>query len=430
MVLIILPSEYSLGLCRAIAKGGVTNSRYQKDKLQLSSTTTTTPKKLNLLDGEMKIYLLSTFLLASWAHAALSIGAQEPIINPTSSSLLELHKSLIEHESITGNEHNVAKYLISYLKSKNFTVETQDVGPFEGSNKPRENILAYVGKQRKTRTLVSSHIDTVPPYWEYKSIGDEIWGRGSVDAKGSVATQIIAVEQLLAAGKIAEGDVALLFVVGEERGGDGMKKANDLGMEWEACIFGEPTELKLASGHKGIMSVDLKAKGKAGHSGYPELGRSANSMLIPALNALLNMELPWSEKYGNTTLNIGRIEGGVAPNVIAEEASANIAIRIADGEPVVIEKIILDTLEAVGQKVDVSFGGGYGPVYIDSDVPGFEKIVVNYGTDIPNLKGDHKRYLYGPGSILMAHSDHEHLTVHDLEAAVKGYKTLIEYALK
>ncbi|KAE8452100.1 hypothetical protein EG329_001567 [Mollisiaceae sp. DMI_Dod_QoI] len=378
----------------------------------------------------MKHFIICSLLVTSWAPAAFAIDVQEPILSQTTSSLLELHKGLIEHESITGNEDNVAKYLTSYLESRNFTVETQDVGPFEDSTTPRQNLLAYVGKQRKTRTLVSSHIDTVPPFWKYKRIGDEIWGRGSVDAKGSVATQIIAVEELLAAGKIVEGDVALLFVVGEERGGDGMKKANDLGLTWETCIFGEPTELKLASGHKGIMSVDIKAKGKAGHSGYPELGKNANSMLIPALNALLSMELPWNEKYGNTTLNIGRMEGGVAPNVIAEEAYANIAIRIADGEPEVIEKIILDTLDAVGQELDVKFNGGYGPVYIDSDVPGFEKIVVNYGTDIPNLKGDHKRYLYGPGTILMAHSDHEHLKIQDLKAAVKGYKALIKYALQ
>ncbi|KAF8863349.1 putative peptidase M20 domain-containing protein [Acephala macrosclerotiorum] len=321
----------------------------------------------------MKLPIISSLLLTSWASVALAIEPQEPILESSLSStspLLELHKSLIEHESITGNEHHFAQYLISYLKSKNFTVETQDVGPFEDQKLSRENILAYIGKLRQTRMLVSSHIDTVPPFWKYERVGNEIWGRGSVDAKGSVATQIIAVEELLAAGKIAEGDVALLFVVGEERGGDGMKKANDLGLKWETCIFGEPTELKLASGHKGIMSVDIKAKGKAGHSGYPELGRSANAILIPALNALLNMELPWNEKYGNTTLNIGRIEGGVAPNVIAEEAYANIAIRIADGEPEAIEKIILDTLQKVGQELDVNFGGGYGPVYIDSDVPG------------------------------------------------------------
>lgn len=251
-----------------------------------------------------------------------------------------------------------------------------------------------------------------------------------MDAKGSVATQIKAVEELRAAGKIGEGDVALLFVVGEEVGGDGMKKVNDLGMSWDTCIFGEPTELKLASGHKGIASVEIRAKGKAGHSGYPELGKSANAMIIPALYALQNAELPWSEKYGNTTLNIGQIGGGVAANVIAEDAYAKISIRIADGEPAAIEKIVLDTIQKAGEELDVKFNGGYGPVHVDSDIPGFDTIVVNYGTDIPNLKGDHKRYLYGPGSILEAHSAHEHLKISDLEEAVKGYKALIEHSLK
>jgi len=324
--------------------------------------------------AKMKYFNPTTALLiANWLIGAHSIDAQEPLFsteNSSTKSLLSLHKALVSHESITGNEDGVATWLVSYLESKNFTVEKQDVGPWKGSSAPRDNILAYIGTQRKTRILVSSHIDTVPPYWKYERRGDEIWGRGSVDAKGSVATQIIAVEELLAADKIKEGDVALLFVVGEEVGGDGMKKANDLGLTWESCIFGEPTELKLASGHKGIMSVEIAAKGKAGHSGYPELGKSANAMLIEALYALQHVNLPWSEKYGNTTLNIGRMEGGVAANVIAEDASANIAIRIADGQPAAIEKIILDTLKKTREELDVKFNGGYGPVYIDSDVPG------------------------------------------------------------
>ena len=116
------------------------------------------------------------------------------------------------------------------------------------SQDARYNVFAYVGRERKTKTLVSSHIDTVPPFWPYERKGDEIWGRGSVDAKGSVACQIKAVEELLEDGTIGEGDVAMLFVVGEEKDGIGMKKANNLGMEWDTVIFGEPTELKLASG--------------------------------------------------------------------------------------------------------------------------------------------------------------------------------------
>lgn len=383
----------------------------------------------------MKLTLSTLAVLANWAQLARSIDSSQEPLQPhfessSTSSLLALHKGLVTHESISGNEESVGKYLAKYLKSKNFTVEIQEVEPRTSEHPPRENVFAYIGESRKTRTLISSHIDTVPPFWKYERRGDEIWGRGSVDAKGSVAAQIIAVEELLATDKIQEADVSLLYVVGEEVGGEGMRKANDLGLEWQTVIFGEPTELKLASGHKGTMGVQISAKGKAGHSGYPELGKSANAMLIPALNALLNVELPSSEKYGNTTLNIGRMEGGVAGNVIPENASALLAIRIADGSPEDIQKIIVDTVEKQGEELDVKFLGGYGPVYIDSDVPGFETITVNYGTDIPNLKGEHKRYLYGPGTILMAHSDHEHLLVSDLETAVKGYKALIEHSLK
>lgn len=325
----------------------------------------------------MKLLPLPTLLLlANWVHANQPIDKQQPLLdNPDSSSssntpLLELHKTLIEYESITGNEHEVGQWLASYLQKQNFTVETQEVTPATSTQQARLNIFAYVGDTRSTRTLISSHIDTVPPYWPYERRGGEIWGRGSVDAKASVATQITAVQELLEAGEIREGDVALLFVVGEETSGDGMRKANELGLKWDTVIFGEPTELKLASGHKGIIRFEIRAKGKAGHSGYPELGRSANNMLVTALYALLDAELPWSEQYGNTTLNIGRIEGGVAANVIAEDAFANIAIRIADGTPEAVEKIVVDTVKKTGLELDIKTYKGYGPVHIDSDVEG------------------------------------------------------------
>ena len=328
----------------------------------------------------MRLLSLQTLLLLSnWVSASQIIKPQEPLLEADSSTpLLSLHRALIEIDSITGNEYEVGKYLVSYLEQHNFTVETQEVEALASSNGPRRNILAWKGKQRKTRTLVTSHIDTVPPFWPYKREGDEIWGRGSADAKGSVATQIIAFEELYAVGKISEGDVALLFVVGEEQHGDGMKRANDLGMNWKTVIFGEPTELKLASGHKGITVFEITAKGKAGHSGYPQLGRNANAMLIPALNALLHVELPWSEKYGNTTLNIGRIEGGVAANVIPEDAKAKVAIRIADGSPEVVQKIVLDTIQNSEEDLDVSFSSGYGPVFINSDVEGKTALLFHF----------------------------------------------------
>ncbi len=143
-----------------------------------------------------------------------------------------------------------------------------------------------------------------------------------------------------------------------------MRRVNDLEMEWQTVIFGEPTELKLASGHKGILIFTLKAHGKAAHSGYPWLGQNANDMLVIALVALQKLELPSSDDYGNSTLNIGQISGGVAANVIAEEAYAKIGVRIAAGCPETVKKLVIEAVEAVDKDLELDFGdGGYGTYF-------------------------------------------------------------------
>ncbi|KAF5575991.1 acetylornithine deacetylase [Fusarium pseudocircinatum] len=369
---------------------------------------------------------LNTILLTAAAATALDLGSvQFPFSRESleSSPLLELHKSLVERPSITGSEKHVTDFLKTYLQDAGFTVETQTVA------KNRDNILAYYNNTRKTKVLVTSHIDTVPPFWPYERRGDEIWGRGTVDAKGSVAAQITAVQELVDKNKVSEGDVALLFVVGEETGGPGMGNVNDLGLSWESVIFGEPTELKLARGHKGGLGFTIKANGKAGHSGYPETGSNAIDSLVRGLAALQKVELPGSKEFGNSTLNVGRIEGGVAGNVIPASAFATGGVRVAGGTPKGIRNLIRQAVEESDPSLVVEFSYGIGPVPTDYDVDGFETVVLNYGTDIPRLKGSHKRYLYGPGSILEAHSAHEHLKVSDLEQAVEGYKKLITHAL-
>jgi acetylornithine deacetylase len=281
----------------------------------------------------------------------------------------------------------------------------------------------------------------VPPYIPYalRSHSTEIWGRGTVDAKACVAAQTIASLSLLES--LPSASLSLLFVVGEEVGGDGMRYfSRHKPTNYSAVVFGEPTEGKLASGHKGSLAFKLSVKGKAAHSGYPWLGVSANTVMVEALGRLLELEkdLPSSEKYGRTTLNVGRVDGGVAANVVAQKAEALIGIRIAAGTADAIGDMILASLSSLkngteqgGGSFDIEFTArGYAPVDIDADVPGFESVTVNYGTDIPKLIGEHKRYLYGPGSILVAHSDHEHLTVPELQQAVKDYRRLILSALK
>ncbi len=279
-------------------------------------------------------------------------------------ALLDLHRSLVEIPSPTRSEGNVSQFLKVYLRDKGFTVFAQRLE--EG----RENVLAYLGTSKETRVLVTSHIDTVPPFLPYDRRGDQVWGRGSVDAKGSVASQIIAVESLVASHDIKEGDVALLFVVGEEGDARGMADVNDLGLSWEAVIFGEPTELKLARGHKGGLGLTVTTNGKTGHSGYPELGKNAIDILVRVLGALQQAQFPWSDDFGNTTLNIGMIGGGVAPNVIPGSASASASVRIAAGTVESVRDIIEKVVYKVADDVDLEFSVGSAPIQIDHDVEG------------------------------------------------------------
>ena len=437
------------------------------------------------------LQVLALFFIASSISALnpnpsnqhpISSNEPEPLSTDLSdiiaaSPLLTLHRALCEVESITNDENAVGQLLVSYLEAHNFTVTAQQVPQPASSKtkKPRYNIFALPKSSssssfstaddgvRKSgpRVLLTSHIDTVPPFLPYqlsapaKPTPDSssstrlnrsaifISGRGTVDAKACVATQIHAALSLLQSSTVSTSDLGLLFVVGEESTGDGMQHFSASSLHgaiaetYETVIFGEPTELQLASGHKGVMRVDLTARGKAAHSGYPWLGRSANSMLIPALMVLdrlgdLSPEeggLGRSEKYGNSTVNVGLIKGGVAANVVAEHAEASVLMRLAGGTIEEAKEVVSKAVAGMGLEVD--FSQGYGPVGLDADVEGFGVITVNYGTDVPNLKVIQgvKRYLYGPGSILVAHSDHEGLTVGDLEEAVEGYKRLVLHAL-
>lgn len=292
----------------------------------------------------------------------LLLGALAQAYNTT--HLLELHKSLVEISSTSGAEANVTKFLESYLQGQGFVVETQQV---EGN---RSNVLAYLEGSRTNKVLVTSHLDTVPPHFPYERRGDEIWGRGSVDAKASIASQVIAVESLLEEGKIEKGDVALLYVVGEENTGVGMIAANDLGLSWESVIFGEPTELKLARGHKGGLAFNLTASGITGHSGYPETGRSAIDILARALVNIQGLDLPWSEEFGNTTVNIGTLEGGIALNVIADSAKAGAFVRIATESQEETRKIIADAVNKTSEYLEIEFNVGRGVVTTDYDIDG------------------------------------------------------------
>lgn len=308
--------------------------------------------------------------------------------------LVALHKQLVETSSVTGTEHDVGVFLTSYFASRSWHYEVQALPPRNNTpeGKGRFNVVAWPPSSSSSsgkpdpKVLVTSHIDVVPPHIPYSvpdgsegiTRGTVIAGRGSVDAKGSVAAQLTAVEDLLSRGEVDPEDVMVLYVVGEEQGGDGMVGFSDAwssSLSLKAAVFGEPTENKLACGHKGGMACEVRARGKAGHSGYPWLGKSANEVLMRGLLKMLDTDLGSSERFGNTTVNVGVMEGGVAMNVIPAHASANLMCRIALGPTESgHEKVLANMKEALAsvdpEALSLECTHGRGVVTCDCDVDG------------------------------------------------------------
>ncbi|KAH3979116.1 hypothetical protein HBH64_043950 [Parastagonospora nodorum] len=278
--------------------------------------------------------------------------------------------------------------------------------------------------------LLTAHMDTVPPHIPLTIDEDIIRGRGSSDDLGPLAAQILATEELRKEGKFrSEGDIGLLFVVGEENGGHGMVAANDMGVSWESGIFAEPTESKLAKGHKGQIAFEVIAKGKACHSGYPHLGKSATSALLAVLNDLSAASWPESELLGPSTFNIGTLSGGEKHNIVAPSAKALCEVRMVADLPGVKAKIA--EIVSKHEDIDLNFVFEYPEALLEWDIEGFEAAPVAFGTDVPRLKAEYcgNRVLYGPGSILVAHGPDEHISATELVESIAGYKKLVLHFL-
>ncbi|KAH5152965.1 hypothetical protein HBH69_131490 [Parastagonospora nodorum] len=315
----------------------------------------------------------------------------------------------------------VVTLLKELMEIPSISEEEEQIGLFL-ERSTRRNVYAYMGKNRKARTMLTSHMDTVPPHIPLSIKGDIIYGRGACDDKGPLAAQIIALEEMKAENKVKNGDVLLLFVVGEEKGGLGMLAANDMDLTWGTVVFGEPTEGTLATGHKGHYVFELFAKGVSCHSGYPHRGKSATDALISVLDEVKFLELPTSELLGPTTYHCGKLQGGVANNVVAADAYALRGIRVAAD----LEKIVKQVAGVVSKYPDVELkrSFAYPETKLDHEFEGLEHKPVSFGTDIQRLTGTHKKYLYGPGSILHAHGENEQVAIPDLIKCVAVYKRL------
>ena len=321
--------------------------------------------------------------------------------------IFELTKKLIEIESITEHEKDVACFLCDYLSKLGYRASLQEAAP------GRFNVVALAGRPDVAFT---THLDTVPPYLAYREDEDYIYGRGACDAKGIIAAQIEAAEALRGSG---EDRVALLFLVGEERNSDGAICANRNPLGSRYYIDGEPTENKLAIGSKGSLRAEIIARGKAAHSAYPHMGESAILKLLDVLAEIRAMELPYDSVMGQTTCNIGILEGGTKPNIVPDHAKAEIMFRSV--APIEDLKRNLEALVAWRAEVRYPFEV---PLTMMSVLDGFETTVVSFASDVPFLSTWGKPFLVGPGSILDAHTEHERISKKQLLEGVEIYLRL------
>jgi acetylornithine deacetylase len=333
---------------------------------------------------------------------------------------IQLTRQLVDIESTTYCEGPAGVFLHEYLTAQRYNVERMPVAQPDHASTPGagsgERFNVYAALPGVTPDVVlSTHMDTVPPFFGSSEDNEFLYGRGSCDAKGIIAAQVAAADRLRESGV----KVGLLFLVGEERDSAGAAVANLSPRGSKFLINGEPTDNRLALASQGALRVELRAKGRMAHSAYPELGESAINKLIEALHDVLAMPLPSEPEIGPSTLNIGLISGGYAPNVISDKAEAHILIRLV-GPSDEIKRSIVAT---VGDRAHVDFSLDL-PFVRMRNVGNLPTMIAKFTTDIPALTAWGEPFLLGPGSIHVAHTPAEKIAKKELLECVDLYVAL------
>ena len=329
---------------------------------------------------------------------------------------LPLALELMGVDSTSGGEGAVVALAERLLVARGWRVQRIPV------TAGRDTLLATSGDA--PALAFCTHLDTVPPYIPPRVEGGRLHGRGACDAKGIAAAMVCAGERLRERGT----PTALLFVVGEETTHDGAHAANASALRppsVRVLVTGEPTESTLALGTKGALRFTLRTRGRAAHSAYPHLGESATARLVELLAELASLPLPSDALLGDSTVNIGLLAGGVADNVMAPAAEARLMARLVTSPD---DAIALFT-RWVNGRAELEPGPQVPPVRLGV-VPGFATSVAAFATDIPALTAWGTPYLFGPGSIHVAHTDHEYVALDELRAAVDSYVRIAEAALR
>lgn len=331
---------------------------------------------------------------------------------------LNFFLDILRIDSTSQKEMALSSFIKSSAAFSRAQTEVQPVG--DGT----ENLFFKWGMPR---IIFCTHLDTVPPYIAPsislsgdKSKGTEeviVKGRGSCDAKGQILTQYIVARQLEDEGY---NDFGILWVSGEETGSLGARKANSMIKGADFVIVGEPTDNRLISAAKGTALYNVKIGGKGAHSGYPEEGDDALKRFVNFYHDLSATDLPSDPILGETTWNIGRLTSSNPFNVIPSEILFSLYLRTTFATHPLIDSI---TERFANDKIEITPVSKSNPMRFHTE-EGFPTGVVAYGSDAPLLSNAASVMLYGPGSILKAHTDYESITINEIDMAVKDLKNI------
>lgn len=316
-------------------------------------------------------------------------------------------------DSTSGKERVMAQWLGNRLSSNSNKVELIEVG--DGTF----NLRCSWGTPK---VWLCSHCDTVPPYIPPSLDDDWVRGRGSCDAKGQIFSMFLAAKELETQNVT---DFGILILAGEETGSFGAKAYTRDYEGSKAVIVGEPTDNKMVKASKGTRAFAITIGGKACHSGYPQLGESAVMKFVDFINSLKEYSFPVDEILGETTWNVGELISDNRQNILSDRLTFRLYFRTTFASSETVPEVVKALLPKGAEIVD--FGGDIPLHY--TTFKGFETTTVAFGSDAPRLTKFDKKILCGPGSIQVAHTDKEYITLGEIEKAASQYVSFVKKLL-
>lgn len=370
-------------------------------------------------------------------------------------------ENLVSIESTArSGESELVEYLRDRFESSPVAFDI-DIQAVDSEDPSRQNIIARAGDPERGTLLLTGHLDVVPavesdwsvPPFDLTRREDRLVGRGATDMKGSLASMLLAAEAYLSTAE-SPGEVILGFVAAEETGGDGTQELVRRGIDADAAILGEPTNLTIGRANKGAVRYDIVFEGESAHSGRPYKGINAVSAVPDLLNKLAALDTDLDAYTHDllspaSTVTVTGLSGGTAPNIVPNQATVTFDWRFFPDMPTDPEwydaqiRDIIDGLQT--DAVDVSIdrwnfkpaaGIDSGAAIVSSIEAALDSLErerhhtgFNAGTDAGYLvSAGIPTVLFGPGSIENeAHTVDESVSAEELVTSREVYREAISW---